>query len=151
VRISSASTSLRSSATAGASEFYESIDAAVEGPSSARTLTLAGEGAAHRAGGDARVAMREGTAYVRVRFRGVPSPRRFGVRKYVMWAQLPEDRSLFLRALPARRLNRRTIYARRRNVEANDFSLAVTAEKQYPTSRPRGRRVLTTLGARGNK
>jgi hypothetical protein len=121
----------------------------VEDPASARTLTLEGEGAARRASGEARVATREGTAYVRVRFRNVPPPARYGVRKYVMWAQVPEDGQLFLRALPARRLNRGTIYARRRDVNSGDFTLAVTAEKRYPRTRPRGRRVLkTAAGAR---
>lgn len=128
-----------------ASEFYESINSAVEDPSAARTLTLTGEGATRRAGGDARVATREGTAYVRVRFRRVPPPSRFGVRKYVMWAETPDEGALFLRALPASRLNRRTVYARRPNVNSNDFSLAVTAERSYPRPRPRGRRVLKTV------
>jgi hypothetical protein len=128
-----------------ASEFYESINSAVEDSTTARTLTLAGEGAASRAGGDARVATREGTAYVRVRFRRVPPPSRFGVRKYVMWAETPDEGALFLRALPASRLNRRTVYARRLNVRSNDFSLAVTAERSYPRPRPRGRHVMKTV------
>jgi hypothetical protein len=128
-----------------AAEFYESINSAVEDPAAARTLTLAGEGAARRAGGEARVATREGTAYVRVRFRRMPPPRRYGVRKYVMWAETPDEGTLFLRALPATRLNRRTVYARRPNVSSNDFSLAVTAERSYPRARPRGRRVLKTV------
>lgn len=128
-----------------AAEFYESIDSAVEDPAAARTLTLAGEGEASRAGGDARVATRGGTAYVRVRFSRVPSPRRYGVRKYVMWAETPDEGALFLRALPATRLNRRTVYARRPNVSSNDFSLAVTAERSYPRPRPRGRRILKTV------
>jgi hypothetical protein len=134
-----------SPAASSVTEFYESINSAVEDPSSARTLTLAGEGAASRAGGDARVATREGTAYVRVRFSRVPPPSRYGVRKYVMWAETPGEGPLFLRALPATRLNRRTVYARRPNVSANDFSLAVTAERSYPHPRPRGRRVLKTV------
>jgi hypothetical protein len=91
------------------------------------------------------VATREGTAYVRVRFRNVPSPARYGVRKYVMWAQLAEDGPLFLRALPARGLNRRATYARRRDVNSPDFRLLVTAERRYPRPRPAGRQVLKTL------
>lgn len=130
-----------------ASEFYESIDSAVEDPAAARTLTLEGVGKARRATGEARVATRAGTAYVRVRFRNVPPPARYGVRKYVMWAQLPEDGPLFLRALPARRLNRRAIYARRGDVGSDRFGLSVTAERRYPRARPRGRRVLATRGA----
>ena len=133
-----------SSAAGASSEFYESIDAAVEDPTGARTLTLDGLGAASRARGDARVATRDGTAYVRVRFRRVPPPARFGVRKYVMWAQTPDDGSLFLRALPARGLNRRPTYARRRHVSDANFQLLVTAEQTYPHPRPRGRRVMTT-------
>jgi hypothetical protein len=128
-----------------AAEFYESINSAVADPSAARTLTLAGEGATSRAGGDARVATRGGTAYVRVRFRRVPPPSRFGVRKYVMWAETPDEGSLFLRALPTTRLNRRTVYARRPNVGSDDFQLSVTAERSYPRPRPRGRRVLKTV------
>jgi hypothetical protein len=139
------STSSRASSAPNAAEFYESIDTAVEDTSVARTLTLAGEDGARAATGDARVATRDGTAYVRVRFRRVPSPSRFGVRKYVMWAQAPADAPLFLRALPARGLNRRTTYARRRNVGSTDFQLLVTAEHSYPHPRPRGRRVLQTV------
>jgi hypothetical protein len=138
------STSARASSAPNAAEFYESIDTAVEDTSVARTLTLAGEDGARAATGDARVATRDGTAYVRVRFRRVPSPSRFGVRKYVMWAQPTADAPLFLRALPARGLNRRTTYARRRNVGSTDFQLLVTAERSYPHPRPRGRRVMTT-------
>jgi hypothetical protein len=130
---------------ASASEFYESIDSAVGDSASARTLTLAGPGGASRARGDAQVAMREGTAYVRVRFRHVPSPARYGARKYVMWAQLAEDGPLFLRALPARGLNRRATYARRRDVNSPDFRLFVTAERRYPRPRPAGRQVLKTV------
>jgi hypothetical protein len=145
VRVPTPSRAASPVTASSASEFYESINSAVEDPSAARTLTLAGEGAAGRAGGDARVATREGTAYVRVRFRRVPPPSRFGVRKYVMWAETHDDGALFLRALPASRLNRRTVYARRPNVSSNDFSLAVTAERSYPRPRPSGRRVLKTV------
>ncbi|MDT7602830.1 MAG: hypothetical protein QOF61_827, partial [Acidobacteriota bacterium] len=139
-----ASSSPRASSAPRAAEFYESIDAAVEDSTSARTLALTGEDGARAASAVAKVATRDGTAYVRVRFRGVPLPARFHVRKYVMWAQLPEDGTLFLRALPARGLNRRTTYARRRNVNADNFQLLVTAERSYPHPRPRGRRVLIT-------
>jgi hypothetical protein len=132
-------------ASRAVAEFYESINSAVEDPAVARTLALAGEGAARRGGGDALVATREGTAYVRVRFSRVPPPRRYGVRKYVMWAETPDEGALFLRALPATRLDRRTVYARRPNFPSNDFSLTVTAERSYPRPRPRGRRVLKTV------
>ena len=140
-----ASSTSRAASAANAGEFYESIDAAVEDTAAGtRTLALVGESGASAASGDAKVATRDGTAYVRVRFRRVPPPSRFGVRKYVMWAQTPADEPLFLRALPARGLNRRDTYARRRNVNSADFRLVVTAEKSYPHPRPRGRRVLTT-------
>jgi hypothetical protein len=149
-RVTSSTTGARVSSTiatlpASASEFYESIDSAVGDSASARTLTLAGLGSASRARGDARIAMREGTAYVRVRFRNVPPPARYGVRKYVMWAQLAEDGPLFLRALPARGLNRRATYARRRDVNSPDFRLLVTAERRYPRPHPAGRQVLKTV------
>jgi hypothetical protein len=126
-------------------EFYESINEAVADPAAARTLTLVGEPGASRARGYASVATRGGTAYVRVRFRRVPHPSRFGVRKYVMWAVTPEGDPVFLRALPAARLNRRPTYARRPNFDATDFRLAVTAERAYPRPRPRGRRVMRTV------
>jgi hypothetical protein len=128
-----------------AAGFYESVNAAVEDPSAARTLTLAGVDGARRATGFARVATREGVAYVRVRFRRMPSPTRLGARKYVMWAQAPDaDGALFLRALPRRGLNRRATYARRPNFNSNDFNLLVTAERRSPAARPRGRHVLYT-------
>ncbi|MFL6229755.1 MAG: hypothetical protein ACJ741_13370 [Pyrinomonadaceae bacterium] len=142
---SSATLTSRAAATPAAGEFYESIDAAVEDTSVARTLTLSGEDGARKASGEAKVATRDGTAYVRVRFSGVPRPSRFGVRKYVMWAQPPSDAPLFLRALPARGLNRRETYARRANVNSTDFQLLVTAERSYPHPRPRGRKVLKTV------
>jgi hypothetical protein len=129
-----------------AAGFYESVNAAVEDPSAARTLTLAGVDGARRATGFARVATREGVAYVRVRFRRMPSPTRLGARKYVMWAQAPDaDDALFLRALPRRGLNRRATYARRPNFNSNDFNLLVTAERRSPAARPRGRHVLKTV------
>jgi hypothetical protein len=143
---STAATSTAATLPAGASEFYESINSAVGDSAGARTLTLAGLDGARRARGDARVAAREGTAYVRVRFRHVPPPARYGARRYVMWAQLPEaDHALFLRALPARGLNRRATYARRRDVNSPDFNLVVTAERRYPRPRPAGRQVLKTV------
>lgn len=150
---SSAETSAAAATTAprDTAGFYESVDEAVSDSSSARTLEMVGEDRARGARADALVAARGGTAYVRVRFRRVPPPTRYGVRKYVMWAETPDDGVLFLRALPARRLNRRTIYARRRNVGATEFNLAVTAERSYPAAHPRGRRVLTTVGGRGGK
>jgi hypothetical protein len=134
----------RASSAPNAAEFYESIDAAVADAAGTRALTLAGEDGARAASGDAKVATRDGTAYVRVRFRRVPPPSRFGVRKYVMWAQPAADAPLFLRALPAHGLNRRDTYARRRNVNSDDFRLVVTAERSYPHPRPRGRQVLHT-------
>ncbi|MCA1818413.1 MAG: hypothetical protein LC746_18905, partial [Acidobacteria bacterium] len=128
-------------------DFYESVNAAVSDPAAARTIALAGVDGARRAAGEASVATRGGTAYVRVRFRRVPPPTRFGVRKYVMWAQSPGEGTYFLRALPRSSLNRRPTYARRPNFTAPDFNLLVTAERRYPRPRPRGRRVLVTRRA----
>lgn len=125
-------------------EFYESINEAVADPVRSHTLMLIGDRGAARARGEARVATRAGTAYVRVRFRRVPPPVRFGARKYVMWAVTPKDDPYFLRALPARRLNRRPTYARRPNFNSEEFRLLVTAERSYPAPQPRGRRVLHT-------
>ncbi|MFN2597080.1 MAG: hypothetical protein ABR563_07835, partial [Pyrinomonadaceae bacterium] len=128
-------------------DFYESVNAAVSDAAAARTIALAGVDGARRAAGEASVATRGGTAYVRVRFRRVPPPTRFGVRKYVMWAQSPGEGTYFLRALPRSSLNRRPTYARRPNFTAPDFNLLVTAERRYPRPRPRGRRVLVTRRA----
>lgn len=142
------STFAMSAPRARASEFYESVSAAVEDPAAARTLTLAGVDGARRAEGRARVATRDGVAYVRVRFRRLPSPSRLGARRYVMWAQAPDDDALFLRALPRRGFNRRATYARRPNFNSNDFSLLVTAERRHPTARPHGRRILKTVNSK---
>lgn len=129
---------------ASAGEFYASINEALASPRDSRTVTLVGERGARRASGVARVVARDGTAYVRVRFRRVPPPARFGAKRYVLWASSDEDGTLFLRALPKRRLNNRNTYARRRGVKAGDFTLRVTAEKRHPSARPRGRRVMRT-------
>jgi len=129
---------------APAGEFYASINEALASPQNGHTLTLVGERGARRASGVARVATRDGTAYVRVRFRRVPPPASLGAKRYVLWASSDEDGTLFLRALPTRRLNSRNTYARRRGIKASDFTLRVTAEKRHPSARPRGRRVLRT-------
>ena len=129
---------------ASAGEFYASINEALAAPQNSRTLTLVGERGARRANGVARVAARNGTAYVRVRFRRVPPPASLGAKRYVLWASSEEDGTLFLRALPTRRLNNRNTYARRRGIKAGDFTLRVTAEQRYPSARPRGRRVMRT-------
>jgi hypothetical protein len=125
-------------------EFYASINEALAAPEESRTLTLVGERGARHASGVARVATRDGTAYVRVRFRRIPQPARFGAKRYVLWASSEEDGTLFLRALPRHRLNSQNTYARRRGVKASDFTLRVTAEKRHPSARPRGRRILHT-------
>jgi hypothetical protein len=132
-----------------AGEFFTDVDRTLESDASARTLVLVGDRGARRARGTARVATQNGTAYVRVRFRRVPSPTRFGRgRRYAMWALIPEDGTVYMGTLPTRDLNRRSTYARTEGVNSNKFRLLVTAERRTPAPRPRGRRVLMTFKGR---
>jgi len=133
------------------SEFFANVDEAIRSDAGARTLVLVGDRGARRARGTARVATREdGTAYVRVRFRRVPPPSRFGRgRRYAMWALNPEDLgTTYMGTLPARDINRRQTYARAEGVNSNKFRLLVTAEPRTPAPRPTGRRVLMTFKGR---
>lgn len=131
-------------------EFFTNVDEAIKRDASARTLLLVGDRGARRARGTARVAMLEdGTAYVRVRFRRVPPPSRFGRgRRYTMWALIPEDGTVYMGTLPARDINRRQTYARTEGVNSDKFRLLVTAERRPPAPRPVGRRVLMTFKGR---
>lgn len=134
-----------------AAGFFESVDEALRRDPSARTLVLVGDRGARRARGTARVATEDGTAYVRVRFRRVPPPARFGRgRRYAMWALRPEDMgTVYMGSLPARDINRRPTYARAEGVNSDKFRLLVTAERRTaPAPRPRGRRVLMTFKGR---
>jgi hypothetical protein len=137
------------------SEFFTEIDEAIKRDAGARTLTLVGDRGARRARGTARVALQDGTAYVRVRFRRVPPPGRFGRgRHYSMWALIPEDGTVFMGNLPARNLNRTQTYARTEGVVSDKFRLLVTAERRAATNAPprlRGRRVLMTFKGRRRK
>jgi hypothetical protein len=139
------------------SEFFTEIDEALRNGATARTLTLVGDRGARRARGTARVALQDGTAYVRVRLRGVPPPGRFGRgRRYAMWALIPEDmNTVYMGSLPARNINRTQTYARTAGVNSDKFRLLVTAERQRAAnaapSRPRGRRVLMTFKGRRKK
>ena len=137
-----------------ASEFFTNVDEALRSDAGARTLVLVGDRGARRARGTARVATREdGTAYVRVRFRRVPPPTRFGRgRRYAMWALNPEDLgTTYMGTLPARDINRRQTYARTEGVNSDKFRLLVTAERRTPAPRPTGRRVLMTFKGRRKK
>ena len=141
----------RGGGSGAAGELFTSVDEAIESDAAARTLVLVGDRGARRARGTARVATRaDGTAYVRVRFRRVPPPSRFGRgRRYAMWALNPEDLgTTYMGTLPARDLNRRPTYARTAGVNSNKFRLLVTAERRTPAPRPRGRRVLMTFKGR---
>ncbi|HEX8128618.1 MAG TPA: hypothetical protein VF527_05900 [Pyrinomonadaceae bacterium] len=131
-------------------EFFANVDEALKRDPTARTLVLVGDRGARRARGTARVATEDGTAYVRVRFRRVPPPSRFGRgRRYAMWALIPEDGTVYMGTLPARDINRRQTYARTEGVNSNKFRLLVTAERRTaPAPRPRGRRVLMTFKGR---
>ena len=137
------------------SEFFTEIDEALKRDAGARTLTLVGDRGARGARGTARVALQDGTAYVRVRFRRIPPPGRFGRgRRYAMWALIPEDMSTtFMGSLPTRNLNRTQTYARTAGVRSDKFRLLVTAERRTatPSTRPRGRRVLMTFKGRRRK
>ena len=144
----------RAHAGGAAGEFFTNVDEAIRSDASARTLVLVGDRGARRARGTARVATREdGTAYVRVNFRRVPPPSRFGRgRRYAMWALNPEDLgTTYMGTLPARDLNRRPTYARTEGVNSNKFRLLVTAERRTPAPRPTGRRVLMTFKGRRRK
>ena len=144
-------TSGRVSAGAAGGEFFTSIDEAIKRDPRARTLTLVGDRGARRARGTARVASEDGTAYVRVRFRRVPPPSRFGRgRRYAMWALNPENSgTVYMGTLPARDINRRPTYARTEGVKSDKFRILVTAERRAaPAPRPRGRRVLMTYKGR---
>jgi hypothetical protein len=135
-------------------EFFTSVDEALRQDATARTLTLVGDRGARGARGTARVATQEdGTAYVRVRFRRVPSPSRFGRgSRYAMWALNPENLgTTYMGALPARDINRRPTYVRTEGVNSNKFRLLVTAERRTPAPRPAGRRVLMTFKGRRRK
>jgi hypothetical protein len=134
-------------------EFFTEIDEALKRDAGARTLTLVGDRGARGARGTARVALQDGTAYVRVRFRRVPHPTRFGRgRRYAMWALVPEDMStVFMGSLPTRNLNRTQTYARTQGVSSDKFRLLVTAERRATPPRPRGRRVLMTFKGRRRK
>jgi len=135
------------------SEFFTEIDEAIKRDGAARTLILVGDRRSARgARGTARVAMQDGTAYVRVYFRRVPPASRFGKgRRYAMWALIPEDGTVYMGSLPTRNLNRQT-YARTEGVGSGKFRLLVTAERRAaPAPRPRGRRVLMTFKGRRRK
>jgi hypothetical protein len=152
-------TTLRTRGRAGsaAGEFFADVDEAIKNDAGARTLVLVGDRGARRARGTARVATRgDGTAYVRVRFRRVPPPTRFGRgRRYSMWALNPADLgTTYMGTLPARDINRRPTYARTEGVNSDKFRLLVTAERRAaPTARrrPTGRRVLMTYKGRRKK
>jgi hypothetical protein len=146
-------TTSRVRAGSAGGEFFTEIDAAINRDEGARTLVLVGDRGARRARGTARVALQDGTAYVRVRFRRVPPPSRFGRgRRYAMWALIPEDGTVFMGSLPTRNLNRTQTYARTEGVNSDKFRLLVTAERRAaPAPRPRGRRVLMTFKGRRRK
>ncbi|MCA1555879.1 MAG: hypothetical protein LC747_04235, partial [Acidobacteria bacterium] len=143
----------RARAGGAAGEVFMNIDEAIKRDDAARTLLLVGDRGVRRAGGTARVAMEDGTAYVRVRFRRVPPAARFGRgRRYAMWALIPEDGTVYMGSLPARNLNRRLTYARTEGVNSDKFRLLVTAERRAtPATRPGGRRVLMTFKGRRKK
>jgi hypothetical protein len=136
-----------------AGEFFTNVDEALKRDAEARTLVLVGDRGARRARGTARVAtLEDGTAYVRVRFRRVPPPSRYGRgRRYAMWALIPEDGTVYMGTLPARDINRRQAYARTEGVNSDKFRLLVTAERRTPVARPKGRRVLMTFKGRRRK
>ncbi|MDQ1589734.1 MAG: hypothetical protein QOG71_361 [Pyrinomonadaceae bacterium] len=142
-------------AGSAAGEFFTTVDEAINNDATARTLSLVGDRGARSARGTARVATsNDGTAYVRVRFRRVPPPTRFGRgRRYAMWALNPADLgTTYMGALPARDINRRPAYARTEGVNSDKFRLLVTAERRAaPARRPTGRRVLMTYKGRRRK
>ena len=132
-------------------DFYSEVDGALASNGGGRVLELAGEDAAPRARGAARATVRDGRAYVRVNFRGMPLPSAVGANVYVLWAVTPDSSIVYMGSLPVTdALNTAESYVRVAgfDFDADDYTLFVTAEQQRPTPSPSGRRVLSQKMAR---
>ncbi|HMF55764.1 MAG TPA: hypothetical protein VK619_05355 [Pyrinomonadaceae bacterium] len=132
----------RASARVTTPDFYSIVDAAL---GSGRTLTLTGAGGVvPSARGVARIAVLNGTAFVRARLVNLPSPVRLGASEYIVWGRLRDGRTIYMGTLPASGFNGNDVYVRLNNANFEDFQLFVTAERTHPALFPSGRRVLVT-------
>ena len=132
-------------------DFYSEVDNALASNGGGRVLEMAGEEVAPRARGAARATVRDGRAYVRVNFRGVPLPPAVGANVYVLWAVTPDSSIVYMGSLPVTdALNTAESYVRVAgfDFDADDYTLFVTAEQQRPAPSPSGRRVLSQKMAR---
>jgi hypothetical protein len=128
--------------------FYSEVEDAIASTGGGRVVEFAGDGGAPGASGAARAAYREGRAYVRANFRGVPLPSALGASVYVLWGVLSDGRIVYMGSLPATDdLNRAEVYVRVAGFDANDYTLFVTAEAARPAHAPSTRRVLRPTNA----
>jgi hypothetical protein len=129
--------------------FYGEVDEALDAAGGGRVITLDGEHLAPAARGEARAALRSGSAYVRADFQNVPLPSAVGAEVYILWAVIPDGRLVYMGSLPVgEALNLAEIYVRTAGFDTDDFTLFVTAERQRPAPAPSGRRVLSPKTAR---
>jgi hypothetical protein len=129
--------------------FYGEVDAALDSAGGGRLIALDGEHLAPSARGEARAALRSGSAYVRADFQNVPLPSAVGAEVFVLWAVIPDGRIVYMGSLPVgQALNIAEIYVRTAGFDTDDFTLFVTAERQRPAPSPSGRRVLSPKTAR---
>ena len=129
--------------------FYGEVDSALDAAGGGRLLTLDGEHLAPEARGEARAALRAGSAYVRADFQNVPLPSAVGAEVFILWAVVPDGRIVYMGSLPVGdALTLGEIYVRTAGFDADDFTLFVTAERQRPAPSPSGRRILSPKSAR---
>ena len=127
----------------GDSGFYAEVATAVG--VGGRTLLLTGDKAAPRARGLARVAARDRTAFVVGRIRNLPRPLTTpGDTTYVLWAIAPDGQIHYLGSLPTAEFDNAYFYVRAGGINADEFTLAVTSERQRPVGSPSKRQALST-------
>lgn len=133
---------VRSRRTAG--DFYSEVDDALASNGGGRLLELEGDTATPQARGAARATLQTKRAYVRANFRGVPLPSSVGAGVYVLWADVPDGRIVYMGSLPADgAINTAEVYVRVAGFDTDDYALFVTAERTRPAPAPSGQRVLT--------
>src|SRR6185295_2828756 len=93
--------------------FYAEVEDALASSGGGRVVEFEGDSVAPGASGAARVGYRQGRAYVRANFRGVPLPSTVGAGVYVLWGVLTDGRIIYMGSLPATEdINRAEIYVR---------------------------------------
>jgi hypothetical protein len=128
--------------------FYAEVEDAIAAGGGGRVVEFEGDAAAPGASGAARATYRQGRAYVRANFRGVPLPSSVGAGVYVLWGVLTDGRIIYMGSLPATEdLNRAEVYVRVAGFDADDYTLFVTAEAARPAPEPSSRRVLRPKNA----